>query len=101
MKKMLALGVLAMVLFLTAPVQAQNWYGNQGDDHHRQHGPCSQGYGGCHNGRGNYQAPRWAQENRHYDWQRGNWQQQQARRGWNQPYRPYYQKPAGFMGLNP
>ena len=27
MKKMLALGVLAMALFLTVPVQAQNWNG--------------------------------------------------------------------------
>lgn len=91
MKKMLALGVLAIVLFMTAPVQAQNWYGNQGDDHHRQHGQCSQGYGGRHNGCGYQQAPRWGHENYHHDWQRSNWHQQQARRGWNQPYRPYYQ----------
>ncbi len=87
MKKMLALGVLAIVLFLVAPVQAQDWYG-RGYEHHRQHGQCSQGqYNGC----GYQQAPRWGHENRHHDWQRVNWHQQQARRGWNQPYRPYYQ----------
>ena len=42
MKKMLALGVLAIVLFLVAPVQAQDWYG-RGYEQHRQHGQCSQG----------------------------------------------------------
>ena len=91
MKKMLALGVLAMTLFLTVPVQAQNWNGPWGHQNYRQHGQCGQGYGGRHNGWGNHQAPRWGHENRHHDWQRGNWHQQQARRGWNQPYRPYYQ----------
>ncbi len=92
MKKMLALGVLAMVLFLTAPVQAQDWNGSWGHQNYRQHGQCSQGYGDHHDSCGYQQAPRWGHENYHHDWQRGNWQQQQqARRGWNQPYSPYYQ----------
>ena len=43
MKKMLALGVLAVVLFLTAPAQAQNWNGPGGHQHYRQHGQCGQG----------------------------------------------------------
>ena len=43
MKKMLALGVLAMVLFLTVPVQAQDWNGPWGYENYRQHGQCGQG----------------------------------------------------------
>ena len=71
MKKMLALGVLAMALFLTVPAQAQNWNGPWGHQNYRQHGQCGQGYGGQHNGWGYHQAPRWGHENRHHDWQRG------------------------------
>ncbi len=85
MKKFLALGILAAVLFLVPSVQAQEWYGGECGRSGYQHSWHPDNRWRHHRARG------WGHADGYRAWNHENWRSQPA--GWGNRYYGNWQQP--------
>jgi hypothetical protein len=90
MRKFLALGILAAVLFLVPSVQAQEWYGARAFDRHNY----SHSWQGPHHW-GQHLPPRWR-----HRWNHGNWHPQPLGYGNCRYQRNWDHRPLGWQHSN-